>query len=381
MARIIVGSYMIRYPLGGMLSWSLQWLVGLARLGHEVYFVEKSNYPNACYDPRTQLNGDDPTYGIEVVAALFASHGLRDRWCFVDAQSQFHGISRERIQWLFDHAELYLDIGTHGAWASEAAAAGLRVLVDGEPGYNQMKMEIRKAQGVSQAAYDFYYTNGANVGRSSSTSPVADRHWHAIFNPVVLDLFAANAGSPREPFTTVMNWQAHEPLTYKGVVYGQKDIEFLKFLELPRKTSARLEVAVSGNVPATMLSEAGWILRDAQAVTVSFDSYRDYIANSAGEFSICKTGYVSTNSGWFSDRSAAYLASGRPVVMQETGFSDHLPCGEGLFAVRTVDEAANAIDKIRSDYAFHSRRAREIAEEHLDSRKVLSRFLGALGIH
>lgn len=380
MARIIVGSYMIRYPLGGMLSWSLQWLVGLRRLGHDVFFVEKANYPRACYDPETRLNTDDPSRGIAVVDALFRRFDFEHRWCFVDYAGNYYGCSQQGIRRRFRDADLFLDIGTHGSWMDEAAASGLRVLVDGEPGYNQMKMELRAERGVSDPRYDRYYSNGANVGTAASSSPTADKSWRAVFNPVVVDLFTCPPGLPDNPFTTVMNWQSHDPLIYREVVYGQKDVEFEKFLELPTRTRATVEVAVAGEVPVDSLRQTGWRVSSAQEVTSTFDSYRDYIARSAGEFAVCKEAYVATNSGWFSDRSAAYLASGRPVVMQETGFSAHLPCGEGLFAPRTVDEAASALDDILAAYRLHAKRAREIAQEYLAAETVLARLLGDLGL-
>ena len=141
-----------------------------------------------------------------------------------------------------------------------------------------------------------------------------------------------------------------------------------------------MEVAAAGNVPVDRLRKAGWRVRNAPAVTKSFDSYTKYIASSLGEFSVCKNVFVATNSGWFSDRSAAYLASGRPVVMQDTGFRDHLPVGEGLFAVATAEEAIAAINEIKHNFSHHSKRARAIAEEHLDARKVLGAFLRELGI-
>jgi hypothetical protein len=142
-----------------------------------------------------------------------------------------------------------------------------------------------------------------------------------------------------------------------------------------------LEIAVSGkSIPTAQLREAGWRLRNAHEVTISFDSYAEYIRTSKGEFSVCKNVFVATNSGWFSDRSAAYLASSRPVVLQDTGFSEHLPCGRGLFAVRTADEAAAALEEIHGNYECHAKWARDIAVECLDAPKVLGRFLHEFGI-
>jgi hypothetical protein len=178
-----------------------------------------------------------------------------------------------------------------------------------------------------------------------------------------------------------MAWRAHEPLEHDGVVYGQKNVEFERFLDLPRRTSACFELAIGGmDPPLDRLRHAGWRTVDAEAVTVSFDSWREYIGRSRAEFTVCKNVFVATNSGWFSDRSAVYLACGRPVILQDTGFSDHLPCGEGLFAVRTVDEAAAAVERIQTDYARQSRAAREIAAEYLSAPKVLPPFLDQVGV-
>jgi len=185
---------------------------------------------------------------------------------------------------------------------------------------------------------------------------------------------------PNAAVTTVMNWQAHEVIEHAGRRFGQKNVEFPKFLDLPRRVTPPCEVAIAGDAPREELRGAGWSLRDAHEVTLTFDGYWRYIQESLAEFSVCKNVFVDTNSGWFSDRTAAYLACGRPAVIQETGFSAHLPCGEGLFAVRDVDEAAAAIAEIDSDYARHSRAAREIACEHLDARRVIAGMLEVVGL-
>jgi hypothetical protein len=371
---------MVRYPLGGMMSWALQYPVGFQQLGHDVYIVEKGGYPNACYDPVNNLMGDDCTHGVRSVDTLLAQFGLDDHWCFVDLGGRYYGLSRERIEAVFRSADLFVDVGTHGSWLAEAADVGLRVLVDGEPGFTQMKMQTRLAAGDQLPTYDAYYTCGQNIGTEDSTAPDGGRQWGWLFHPIVLDLFPLHSAPPNAPFTTVMNWQSYEPFSYGGVTYAHKDHEFWKFLELPRATKLPLELAVSGKgVPTERLVDAGWRLRDAHEVTASVDAFGDYIRTSRGEFSVCKHGYVATNCGWFSDRSAAYLASGRPVVMQETGFSSHLPCGRGLFAVHTVDEAAAALDEIDRKYEHHATAAREVAAEYLDARTVLGRFLRELG--
>jgi hypothetical protein len=378
MARIIAGSYMVRYPLGGMMSWTLQWLVGFARQGHEVIFVEKSHYADSCYDPVSKINGNDCSYGLRTVADLLERFGLAGRWCFVDFDGRYHGMSRAEIENHFRSADIFLDLGTHGAWLEEAAHCGVTALVDGEPGYTQIRMENESR--ASENAYDFYFSNGANVGTSRSNAPTAGKTWHKVFNPVVTDLFPVVPPPADAPFGTVMNWQSHEPCSFQGRSYGQKDVEFAKFLELPHHAPGPMELAVSGKtIPVQDLESAGWRVRDAQEVTVSYDAYGRYIRECRGEFSVCKNVFVAMHTGWFSDRSAAYLASGRPVVLQDTGFSGHLPVGEGLFAVRDAGEAAAALAEIEADYVRHSIKAREIAQEHLEAESVLRAFLHELG--
>ena len=381
MARVIVGSYLVRFPVGGYMSWVLQWLVGLQQLGHDVYFVEKCGWSNACYDPSTDQTGDDSTYGTRSVDRLLGDFGLADRWCFVDVARQYHGLSREAVSTIFKSADLFVDLGlAHGEWAEEAAASGLRVLVDGDPAFTQMLWEQYIAEDEPLPAYDFHYTVGRNIGTPSSTAPTAGRAWRPIFHPVIVDLFPVRSVDRTAPFTTIMSWQGRG-IRLNGAAYGAKNIEFTKFFELPRLTSTPLEIAVGGSdVPIDRLATAGWRVRGSVEVTRSFEDFRGYLAQSRGEFSVAKNVYVATNSGWFSDRSAAYLASGRPVVPQDTGFSAHLPCGQGLVAVRTAAEAAEAIDEIGGDWARHSRIAREIAREYLDAPKVIGEFLREVGL-
>lgn len=372
---------MVRYPLGGMLSCVLQWLAGFKQLGHDVYFVEQADYSNACYDPAKNVMGDDCAFGTAAVDALLAKYDLQARWCFVDVQGSYYGLSSARVSDILRSADLFVDMGTHGAWLAQAKRAGRRIFVDGEPGFRQMRMEHALAAGKALPEYDDYYTTGLNVGTERSTAPTALRRWRAIPNVVAVSLFRPHPVERGAPFTTVMNWRSHKPVEFRGTTYGQKDVEFEKFIDLPRATSVALEVAVAGaSVPAARLRAAGWRLRDATEVSRSFESFQDYVARSRGEFSVCKHVFVATNSGWFSDRSGAYLASGRPVVMQDTGFSDCLPSGRGLLAVRTAEEAAAAIGEICGDYARHSAWARELAEEYLDAPKLLKKLLSDLGV-
>jgi hypothetical protein len=381
MARIILGSYFVRYPLGGNLSCVLQYLLGIHRLGHEIYFVEKSGYADSCYDVPRNMMTDDCTYGISIVNALLARFGLEHRWCYVDAANCYHGMSKREIDEVFRSADVFIEMGTHEAWLEEAERARLRVLVDGDPGFSQMWMENRSARGEWAPEYDYYFTVGRNVGTERSTAPTAGKIWHPSFHPVDVDLFPPSASMPEAPFTTIMNWKSYSTVEYRGVTYGHKNDAFETFVNLPSLVESPLELAVAGHdLPSDRLSAAGWRLRDAHAVTISFDSYARYVGASRGEFSVCKQGFVATNCGWFGDRNAVYLASGRPVIQQDTGFSDHLPTGCGLFAVRDADEAAMAILEITRDYARHSAAAREIAREYLHAPVVMKRLFDEIGV-
>jgi len=380
MARIVVGSTMIRYPLGGMNQWVLAWLVGFKRLGHKVYVVEKSGWENSCYDLSKKIMTDDCRYGVGVVSGLLRRFGLEENWCFVDAAGVYHGLSREQLGTVIQSADLFVDLeGTE--WLEETAGIPLRVFVDGEPGWCQMKMEKILRANKDWSGHDRYYTVGMNIGTPNTSAPTGRKEWKHLFPPALLELFPYQAVNQEAPFTTVMNWKSHGHVEFDGVSYGQKETEFAKFIDLPTRTPARMEIAVSGsNVPRQELRNRGWSVHNADQITVSIDTYRDYILESKGEFSVVKNVFAATNCGWFGDREAYYMSTGRPVVLEETGFSAHLPVGEGLFAVRTVEEAAAAIDEINQDFERHSRRAREIAIEFLDAPRVLGKLLQELGM-
>lgn len=379
MARVIVGSYMFRYPLGGMLSWVIQYLLGLKRSGHDVYFVEKFGYDSSCYNPVTNLMSNDCSYGLSVVGNLLSRFGLQEKWCFVEYGDIYHGLSRKEIERVFASADLFIDMGTHGSWQEEAQKTRMRVWIDGEPGFTHIKLHNLLQQGQPMPVYDRYFTNGMNVRKENDIIPLCGVDWGRLFHPVDMDLFPFREEVTGSAYSTVMNWVSHETVTLDGVAYGQKNIEFEKFISLPQMVNAGMEVAVTGNtVPRARLEESGWKIRDGRTVTETFDSFCDYIRSSRGEFSVCKNVFVATRSGWFSDKSAAYLSSGRPVVLQDTGFSRYLPCGQGLFAVQSAEEAASAINEIESDYARHARAAREIAWEYFESRRVMQKFLDDL---
>lgn len=388
MPRIVVSAYAICFPVGGFLSWTLQWLVGLDRLGCDVYFVEKSGFwESPCVDLRTLMNSDDCSHGVSLFRDLLARHGLDTHFCFVDGRGEYHGMTRAAVEEAIRTADAFVDMGgtpfldIEHTWMAEAATVPLRVLVDSEPGYTQMKMAHRLANGAVLHDFNRFFSVGLNLAAGTSTVPLLGHEWTGIVDPVVPDLFAPIPPDSSAPFTTVMNWESHASVTYDGVAYGQKDVEFEKFMRLPQLTPSKLEIAATGaRLPHERLRANRWGVRDSFSVTSTFDAFCSYIANSRGEFAVAKNVFVATNSGFFSDRSAVYLVSGRPVIMQDTGFSAHLPCGEGLFAVKTAEDAAAAIAEVQADYPRHSAAARAIANDCLSSTVVLGKFLKDLGL-
>lgn len=381
MATIVLTSYMVRHPLGGVIASNLQLVWGLHRLGHEVYVFEPAGYPKSCFDPVRHHSGDDCTHGVRAVTKVLNETLAPGRLCYVDIEGRYHGLDRRAVLDVFERCDLFIDRGDHRAWIEESGDVPIRVLVDPDPGYRQIKLSHEVDRGLEPPEYDAYFTYGYHVASGRSPVPSVGIDWRHVFHPVDTTRLVPSPLDPDAPFTTVMNWTSHKPVKYGDRSYGMKDVEFRHYLDLPARTTATLEVAVEGkDIPRSELIEAGWRLRPAVQATATLESYLDYIRGSAGEFSVVKEVYRAFGVGWFSDRSAAYLAMGRPVVVQDNGLAGVLPTGEGLFSVSSVDEAATAIDKIRSDPGRHSRAAREIAVEHLDTDRVLGDFLRGLGL-
>jgi hypothetical protein len=380
-ATILFCSWMVRHPVGGVLSNNLQFLTGFRRLGHDVYLLEKAGYDDSCFDPERRLMSDDCSCGIRRVGRLLEQHGLGDNWCYVSAAGTYYGMSSTEVDSIVARADVFIDRGLHRSWDEETADVPVRVLLDPDPGFRQVKLANAVARGRSLPHYDAYFTYGHNIGTHGSTAPTAGLPWRHVFHPIDTTLYAPTSPVPGGPWTTVMHWRALEYVEYAGQMYGMKDVQFRHFEDLPARVRAPMEVAVEGSsAPVDRLRESGWRVVPALDATVSYASYHDYLRQSAGEFSVVKDVYRQLNVGWFSDRSAAYLAHGRPVIVQGNGIHGHLPTGEGLFEVADVQEAVDAIEQVSKDPTRHSAAARQIAEEHLDSRVVLGRFLDELGI-
>lgn len=374
MARIVVSGYMVRHPVAGNMLAYFHYVLGLERLGHEVAYVEESGWPYSCYDPLTRHWHDFPVTGLGVIRALFAEHKVLAPVIYVNSDSgDVDGCDWTEVKRIIGAADLLLNIGGV-SWLPEFQSCPRRALIDQDPLFTQVEGFSSKV--LHQ--YHRHFTYGANLGTPACTVPTAGIDWIPTAPPVVLDLWPWAHPPDNAPFTTIGNWSAYGGVTYKGEEHGQKDREFLRLLDLPRRSSQRLELALAGASDEVMerFRASGWSVRDAGVeVSVDVPTYRAYISASRGELSAVKHAYVKTRSGWFSDRSVCYLAVGLPVILQDTGFGDWLPTGHGLFAFSSVEEAAERLEQVDRDYAAHRQAARTMAERVFSHRVVLPRLL------
>jgi hypothetical protein len=370
MASIAVSGYMLRHPLAGNVAAYLQYVLGLHLLGHEVIYVEEKGWPGSCYDPRTSTLGDFPDAGLALVRSVLGKHGVGAPVVWVDAEAgRVDGMSWPELRERLARADLLLDVGGL-CWFEERSLPRRRALIDMDPLFTQTGR-------FGQAEYDVHFSYGVNVGRGDCAVPSAGVEWLPTVPPVVADLWEANPPHGDLPLTTIANWNAYAGVEHGGAFYGQKDREFERLLELPARVPVVLELALSGADTLTRerFVAAGWVVREAADVTASLGAYGGYIAGSQAELSAAKHAYVSTRSGWFSDRSVCYLAAGRPVILQDTGIATWLDADYGVVTFASVDEATEAVARVTRELHKHARAAREIAREVFDYRIVLPRLL------
>ena len=383
---IVVWGLLATSPFGGMTWQALHYVEGLRRLGFDVWYVEESGAP--------LLHPDDLRGEVDVSANVgFLSHwmdalGLSDRWIFrpISCSTEQFGRTDVSLEKLYAAADAGLDLcGSHGLWSPLHRRVTRRVLVETDP----VRAQIAVAHGHAEAfewlgAYTDLFTYGRNLGAEDSPIPLDGFDWHGTWPPVVVDWWTTDEQpAPGAPLTTVLNWAASgNDADWEGVSYRwRKDVAFAPYESLPERAALPLELAVRGMDDATKqrFRRNGWRLAPAARLNQPL-AYRDYIRASAGEFTPTKHQYVRSRSGWFSDRSVCYLAAGRPVITEETGFAKFAPTGEGLLAFSNVDEAAAAIEAVAADPARHRAAAREIAREHFGADRLLEDMLRQAGL-
>ena len=372
--RIIVAGLIARYPLGGMAWHYLQYVLGLAALGHDVYYIEDSGeWP---YDAALRAPAYSADVNVPYLAGLMARYGLADRWAYrvpdLDGPRWF-GMSDARRRSVVASADLLIDVS--GTVDRPEAYRGVRRLayVDTDPVFVHIRLARGEPRLVERVgAYDVHFSFGERV---AECMPAAGHAWLPTRQPAVTSLWRSEA-PPRPVYTTVMNWSSYASEVHEGRRYGQKSVELERFLDLPQRLpQVRLELAAGPGhrerTPVARLRAHGWRVRDAARLCPDPERYRRYIQRSKGEWSVAKNGYVAGRAGWFSERSACYLAAGRPVIVQDTGFADDLRRGAGIVPFSTLDEAVEAVREVERDYARHAAAAREIAEECFRADVVL----------
>jgi hypothetical protein len=372
----VVLGYVVRGPLGGHAWHHLHYVAGLAALGHDVWFVEDSDDYPSCYDPVLDATGTDPTYGLAFATEAFERIGLPERWAYHDAHTgSWHGPAAEAAMETCSSADIVLNLSGANPLRPWLCDAAVRVFLDTDPGFTQADHILHEEARRRAEQHTAFFTFAELVDKGAML-PDDGLPWRPTRQPVVLDLWPVRPLPRNDRFTTVMLWDSYPAVEVGGARLGLKSESFGPFLELATRSHEILELALGGSTaPRDMLRSQGWNVVDSRVPTQTLDTYQEYIVGSLGEFSVAKHGYISTRSGWFSERSANYLATGRPVITQDTGYPEVLPTGIGLLAFSTPDEALAALDDVAGDPRRHSRSAREIADAYFDSRVILSRLI------
>lgn len=375
--RVIVLGYVVRGPLGGMVWSNLHFLMGLLRLGHDVYFVEDSDDYPSCYDPSRLVTDTDPSYGMAFATRVLERVGMGQRWAYYDAHtSRWLGPCAGTILAVCHSADLVLDLCGVNPLRPWLLDAPVRVLVDEDPAFTQVRHCTDPTTRAQALAHTAFFSFGENIGRSGCTVPDDALPWQSTRQPLVADAITPSPAPRHGRFSTVMQWESYPAREHLGVRYGTKSDSFLSYLDLPAAVGPVFEIAVGGaGVPLDLLREKGWNPVDPLAPTRDPWTYQAFIERSAAEFSVAKHAYVATRSGWFSERSVAYLATGRPVVVQDTGFSDWLRVDRGVVPFTSFEEARAGVEGVRARYALHCEAAREVAVEYFDYARVLPALL------
>jgi hypothetical protein len=386
--RIAVTGLAATYPFGGVFWDYLQYPLGLHRLGHDVLYVEDTG--KWMYDPIAQTFVPDGQNNARLLAERIAQldPALSERWFFRDAHGRTFGKPAAQAAEFCRSADLFIHISASCWMRDEYFAARRTVFIDSDPMYTQAAVppyldgtvsETSRAQLEMIRRHDVHFTFAENIGSPDCRVPTELFHWIPTRQPIVLDCFDGHqvpVEQRRPILTTVASWEPTEKgPTVRGVRYEGKSVEFNRFIDLPARSKLPLEIAISGQVPRAALAAAGWRIREGVEVSADPWAYRRYLAESLAEWSVAKNAYVASRSGWFSCRTACYLALGVPAIVQDTGFTPSIPAGQGVLAFTTIDQAAAAIDELARHPARHAAAAHAIAREYFDARSVLGRLV------
>ncbi len=377
-----------RCPFGGQTWLYLNWLRGFHRLGHEVWYVEDdATWP---YDAAADTITEDPGYATGYLHRTLSAIDLGDRWAYralYRGGNECHGLPAGGLRDLYRGCDALINLGGATVLTEEHALAARRVYVQTDPVTNELEAATGKLKTrAALASHDTIVTYGENYGAPDCGVPLLpDITYLKTRQPVDLDLWPVAFDPNARSYTTIGNWkQSGLDVTWRGETYlWSKHHEFLKFLELPRRRPRQrfeLSINIDDAADRERLRAHGWEVTSALASSLDPWKYQEFFRASRAEWTVAKDQNVRLRSGWFSERAACYLATGKPVITQSTGFENVLPTGEGLFAFRDMDEILRAIDTIESDYPAACRAARAVAEEHLEATRVCGKLLDDIGL-
>jgi hypothetical protein len=380
---VVVLGIMGCLPVAGTgVAWNtIQHLIGLRRLGYNVYYVEATGiWP-------FNATSDDCTFPVSYISTLLNRFGFQDRWAYVAAHSdnRCYGLSELQVKDLYARADAIVNLFGGTILRDEHMKCPIRIYLETDPVVHQIRIANGEQRYIDLlAAHTALFTWGANYGEPDCGVPVKPFTYKPTRSPVILDYWDSSCNPAARYFTTIAHWdQSVKDLEYNGECYSwSKHREFLKVLELPSRTAQEFSLALAIDDPDTvqLLEGYGWHVEDAYEVSHTLESYREYIWSSRGELTVAKDMNVRLRSGWFSERSACYLAAGKPVVTQETGFSKSIPTGIGLYAFEKLEDIPPAIETINRDYLRQSQAAKEIAAEYFDAEKLLRQVMIEAGL-
>ena len=378
------GAVANKYLNGGAVWTRLSWILGFRQLGFRVCFVEQLDRAS-CVDANGAPVPFEQSASLAYFRRIVEQFGLTGSAALIhDGGADIWGMPVAELLDLAESADLLVNITGHLTHQPLLRRLRRKAYVDLDPGYTQF-WHAAGDPGAHLAGHDLYFTVGENIGRPICSIPTGDITWRPVRQPVLLEHWRVSAEGDPDRFTTIASWRGpYGRVEHEGRTFGLKAHEFRKFIELPRRAAQTFELALdihpADSKDLDLLRRHGWQVVDPKEVAPDPVAFRRYVQASGAEFSVAQGIYVETNSGWFSDRTVRYLASGKPALVQDTGFSRFLPTGSGLVPFRTPDEAVAGAAAIMRDYDRHARDARAIAEAHFSSDAVLTRFLADAGI-
>jgi hypothetical protein len=383
--KVVVLHLAARYPFAGVIWQLLHHLIGFRQLGLDVYYIE--DHRAYVYDPTIETGTADPSRNLKVLGGVLERYGFGGRWAFFDSvKDDYVGMSHERCMELIRDADAVINLCGATEPREEHQRSRCLVYLETDPGVVQLELARKIPTAVAfVSSHKLLFTYCYNIGAPDCLLPTAGFDWHPTRPPVNLDEWHPGVG-PAEPaaFTTVGTWQNNgNDMEIAGeTYYWSKHLNFRKMLEVAGRAKQSIELAtnLSSGPDYERAIAGGFTITPVIPMSLDIDGYREYVSRSRGEFTVAKDIYVRPRTGWFSDRTVCYLAAGRPVVTQRTGFEKFIPTGAGLFGFDTPDEAMDAITQINADYPRHARVAREIAAEYFDPMKLLDEIAVAAGI-